>query len=63
MQVVRTASLRGRRLWHTARAIALSVVLSLAFGAANPLGAQTLERIKESGHIKLGYLADARPFT
>ena len=63
MQVERTASLRGRRLWRTARAIALSVVLSLAFGAANPLGAQTLERIKQSGRIKLGYLADARPFT
>ena len=63
MQVERTASSRGHRLWFTARAVALSVVLTLVFGAANPLGAQTLERIRESGHIKLGYLADARPFT
>lgn len=63
MQVERTASPRGHRVWFMPRAIALSVVLSLAFGVANPLAAQTLERIKESGHIKLGYIADARPFT
>jgi ABC-type amino acid transport substrate-binding protein len=28
-----------------------------------PALAATLERIKETGHIKLGYLVDARPFT
>jgi polar amino acid transport system substrate-binding protein len=28
-----------------------------------PASAATLDRIKETGHIKLGYLVDARPFT
>ena len=31
--------------------------------AAVPAAAATLDRIRESGSIKLGYLADARPFS
>lgn len=38
-------------------ALITSVVVSAATSAA------TLDRIRESGHIKIGYLANARPFT
>lgn len=63
MQVERSSSSRGHRLSLAPRAIAVSAVLSLGLGAATPVLAATLEHIKETGHIKLGYLADARPFT
>ena len=36
------------------------VVLASAMPAS---GATTLERIKETGHIRLGYVPDAKPFT
>ncbi len=44
------------------RFAAATVVACLAIAAA-PASAATLDRIRESGSIKLGYLADARPFS
>lgn len=45
------------------RAIAVFAVVCITFATASPAAAATLDRIKESGHIKLGYLVDARPFS
>ena len=40
------------------------LAMSVALAAMTPASAATtLERIRESGHIKFGYVADARPFT
>jgi polar amino acid transport system substrate-binding protein len=40
------------------------IVLPLAFGmAALPAGAQTIERIRESGEIRLGFRTDAAPLS
>jgi ABC-type amino acid transport substrate-binding protein len=44
------------------RAITALAVSCLAL-AAMPATAQTIDRVKAAGHINLGYLADARPFT
>jgi polar amino acid transport system substrate-binding protein len=55
-----TPSLAHRAL----RACGMSTALLLAsLSLVAPASAGTLERIKESGHIKFGYIADARPFT
>jgi polar amino acid transport system substrate-binding protein len=45
----------------TFRALA-TAVFCLALTAL-PAAAQTVDRVKAAGHINLGYLADARPFT
>lgn len=43
---------------------AAAIIVGLGAALANvPLHAGALERIKDTGHIKLGYLADARPFS
>ena len=47
----------ARAARHRARPV---VLLALA---ALPASAQTLDRISETGRIRLGYLADARPFS
>jgi len=62
MQVERIEASRGHQPWLATRAIA---ILALIFGAlaAVPASAATLDRIRDSGSIKLGYLADARPFS
>jgi len=39
----------------------LAVVLAVLAGV--PASAATLDRIRETGTIRLGYLADARPFS
>jgi ABC-type amino acid transport substrate-binding protein len=52
----------GRRARLAYRVIA-ACAMSLVFAAALPASAATLDRIQESGHIKLGYVADARPFS
>lgn len=54
---------RDRLARSASRAIAGLAVACVALAAALPASAATLERIKETGRIKLGYLADARPFT
>ena len=60
MQIERSAIPHSRSVWSAIRALAVLCVTGLA---ATSGSAATLERIKESGHIKLGYVADARPFT
>src|SRR6185503_18443323 len=62
MQVERIEASRGHLPWLATRAIA---ILAFIFGAlaAVPASAATLDRIRDSGSIKLGYLADARPFS
>ena len=39
------------------------LAVALAALAALPASAATLDRIRETGTIRLGYLADARPFS
>jgi putrescine:ornithine antiporter len=47
-----------------ARAVASSVVLALLLlGPAAPAGAGTLDRVRESGKLRLGHSVDARPFS
>ena len=60
MQAQRSNGAQGPRL--VSRAIALLGVCCAAL-AALPAAAQTLERVRDAGRIRLGYLADARPFT
>ena len=55
------ATSRGQRAW-LARAVA-AVAVSFVIAAMLPANAQTLDRIRGAGRIKLGYVADARPFT
>jgi polar amino acid transport system substrate-binding protein len=42
---------------------ALFAFASIAFVCAMPASAATLDRVRDTGHIKLGYVADAKPFT
>jgi polar amino acid transport system substrate-binding protein len=62
MQFERFAASSGHLQWLASRAIAIFAVVGFAL-AAMPASAATLDRIKETGSIKLGYLADARPFS
>src|SRR5512134_221927 len=55
------ATSKGQGAW-LARAVA-AIVASFVIAATFPAGAQTLDRIRGAGRIKLGYVADARPFT
>ena len=57
MQVERFVT-RGLRASLAAPVIAVFAVLSVSLASAG-----TLDQIKETGHIKLGYIADAPPFT
>lgn len=52
----------GRRARLAPRFLA-ACATSLLLAAVLPASAATLERISESGRIKLGYMADAHPFT
>jgi polar amino acid transport system substrate-binding protein len=63
MQLERFPITRGSRPQVAPRATAVLAFVALACTAALPASAATLDRIKETGHIKLGYLVDARPFT
>jgi polar amino acid transport system substrate-binding protein len=45
------------------KSFAMFAAACLAFACAVPAGAQTLERIKETAFIKMGYIDDARPFS
>lgn len=62
MQIEQSVNSGLQRVWPGFRAVA-ALAVSLIFTAALPASAATLDRIKETGHIKFGYLADARPFT
>jgi polar amino acid transport system substrate-binding protein len=61
MKMQSSANSRSHRSLTASRVIA-AMAVSFAC-AALPAMAGTLDRIKETGHIKLGYQADARPFT
>jgi polar amino acid transport system substrate-binding protein len=64
MQLELTARSRARRSARlVSRAIALFAAVGVALVAALPVSGATLDRIRESGHVKLGYVADARPFS
>jgi len=54
---------RGHQLRLSSRAIALFAVSCIALTTALPAAAATLDRIRETGRIKFGYLVDARPFS
>jgi polar amino acid transport system substrate-binding protein len=54
---------RGSQLSFASHLTAALTFIAIACAAASPVSAATLERIKETGRIKLGYLADASPFT
>jgi polar amino acid transport system substrate-binding protein len=54
---------RGSQLSFASRLTAALTFTALACAVALPASAATLDRIKETGSIKLGYLVDARPFT
>ena len=45
------------------KASALFAFASIALVCAMPASAATLDRIRDTGHIRLGYLPDAKPFT
>jgi polar amino acid transport system substrate-binding protein len=62
MQFQRFAASSGHLQWLASRAIASFAVVCFAL-AAMPASAATLDRIRETGTIKLGYLTDARPFS
>lgn len=61
MQVQTTTIPRSRGL--RAPCVLGVLVASLACAAWLPASAATLDRIQETGHIRLGYLTDARPFS
>ena len=56
-------SARRQQLSLASRFSAALTFIALACAVALPVSAATLDRIKETGRIRLGYLADARPFT
>lgn len=62
MQLDRSTMSRARHWQASFRVLAALAVTCLAL-AAPPAPAQTLERIAESGRIRLGYLPDGAPFT
>ena len=63
MNTVRSEALRGIKARIAASAFALLAVAPLALAGAAPASAATLDRIKETGHIRIGYRADARPIS
>jgi ABC-type amino acid transport substrate-binding protein len=62
MRFERTSPSRSHPLRPAARALSI-ITVALAALAAWPASAATLDRIRETGAIRLGYLADARPFS
>jgi len=56
-------SATARGAGGTAAAAAIAVVLAASFFPAGPAEAQTLDSVKKTGKIRLGYIADARPFS
>lgn len=49
--------------WSQRQMVLLLAALAINAVVASLASAQTLERIKETGHIRLGYFSDARPFS
>ncbi len=63
MQVQRSKPSRRRAVRRSCRAPSPSSPSFCLALAALPASAQTLDRIRDAGRIKFGYLADARPFS
>jgi polar amino acid transport system substrate-binding protein len=63
MQTEKLASSRGGREWFSRRALITLALTGAIAGTALPATAGTLDRIRDSGHLKLGYLVDLRPFS
>ncbi len=65
MSVERFETSRGSRSWLAGRtrAIATLALAGLVASIASTAAAGTLDRISESGRLKLGYLVDQRPFS
>ena len=63
MQVQLAKVSRSKLLSLVPRAIAIVPLFCLALAAALPASAQTLDRIRDAGRVRFGYLADARPFS
>jgi len=47
----------------TATALVGAAILASSLLASSPVGAATIDRIKDTGHIRFGYLKDAPPFS
>jgi polar amino acid transport system substrate-binding protein len=62
MQAQRSDTAGTYRAWHVSRAVALFTAFCVSF-AALPAAAQTLDRVRSAGRIKLGYLPDASPLS
>jgi polar amino acid transport system substrate-binding protein len=52
-----------RRVQRARRATCNVAAVAAAIFAALPAGAATLDRIRDSGHIRFGYMEDAAPFS
>ena len=62
MQFFSSKILGSRRTQFASRTLA-AVAVCFVVSAALPASAATLDRIKDSGHIKIGYFEDAKPFS
>ncbi|HKE45967.1 MAG TPA: putrescine-ornithine antiporter, partial [Steroidobacteraceae bacterium] len=58
-----TSGAAGAGAARVAKAVAMLALFFCAAFATQRASAATLDHIKETGHIRLGYLAEARPFT
>jgi ABC-type amino acid transport substrate-binding protein len=63
MQRAQMASPRGYRVWIATLAVAFLTVVLLPLAQAAPGSGYTLDRVKQSGKLTLGYRVDARPFS
>lgn len=63
MQPERSHQCLRQRSQRTQRASMNAAAVALAILATMPAGAATLDRIKETGHIRYGFLRDAPPFS
>jgi ABC-type amino acid transport substrate-binding protein len=63
MQLARSGSHRGRRVAMAGIRIGPLALMFLLLAGAVPASAQTLDRIRDTGTLRLGYRTDARPFS
>jgi polar amino acid transport system substrate-binding protein len=63
MQIKSFVNPRSPRSKHGSKLASRVIAALVVSVAALPASAATLDRIKATGHIKLGYLADAKPFS
>ena len=63
MQVQLAKVSRSKLLSLVPRALAIVPLFCVALAVALPASAQTLDRIRDAGRIRFGYLADARPYS